>query len=520
MDHRRQADRPLFHLPALAAIARDPHPIVVIQKAAQVGLTELLVNQALWAADTAYAGRGNVLYLMPTQNLMDDFAQARFDRAIQDSAYLRGRLQPEPPARKGADSKRLKRIGPGYCFLRGADSRRQIASVDADLVILDEFDQMADGILPLAKKRLASSRAGRLYIASTPRFPEAGINALYRQSDQRHYHLPCPACGEEQPLTWDDNVDLARAVVVCRACRAAMNTAAVGRWVAAAPGNDQMHGYHLNRLYSPWLDLPTMIEASYGTTPAEIQEFQNSDLGEVFVPEGGGLTLDVLDRCRADYGVEDYAGQPCDMGVDVGKKLHVVIREHHFESVRIEGGTERRRKSAAPRLWWTGEVDGFAALDDLMQRFHVQVCVVDAQPELHAAPQFADRHPGKVWLAYYGRHDSGIDVRNGDWTSPATVHVNRTLAIDATFARFWDRTAVLPRDARRLVERPRREVGEYYRQLLALQRTLERDAQQNWVARWTETGRGDHFAHAEVYCWLADDIAARHAGAIFWVPGS
>ena len=46
MDHRRQADRPLLHLPALAAIARDPHPIVVIQKAAQVGLTELLVNQA------------------------------------------------------------------------------------------------------------------------------------------------------------------------------------------------------------------------------------------------------------------------------------------------------------------------------------------------------------------------------------------------------------------------------------------------------------------------------------------
>ena len=62
---------------------------------------------------------------MPTQNQMDDFAQARFDRALQDSAYLRARLQPEPPRRKGADSKRLKRIGPGYLFLRGADSRRR-----------------------------------------------------------------------------------------------------------------------------------------------------------------------------------------------------------------------------------------------------------------------------------------------------------------------------------------------------------------------------------------------------------
>ena len=260
-----------------------------------------------------------------------------------------------------------------------------------------------------------------------------------------------------------------------------------------------------------------MVEASYGTTPAEIQEFQNSDLGEVFVPEGGGLTPDVLDRCRDDYGVGDYAEQPCDIGVDVGKKLHVVIREHNFESVRIEGGTERRRKSIAPRLWWTGEVEGFDGLDDLMQRFHVQVCVVDAQPELHAAPQFAGRHPGMVWLAYYDRHQAGIDVRKGDRRSPATVHVNRTEAIDATFARFWDRTAVLPREARRLVARPRREIGEYYRHLLALQRTLEQDAQGNWVARWTETGRGDHFAHAEVYCWLADAIAQGRSGSIFWV---
>ena len=102
LTHRRYAGGPPMHLPALAAIARDDHPFVVVQKSAQVGLTELIVNRALWAADTAYAGRGNVLFLMPTQNQMGDFAQARFDRAIQDSAYLRGWLQRERPRRKGA----------------------------------------------------------------------------------------------------------------------------------------------------------------------------------------------------------------------------------------------------------------------------------------------------------------------------------------------------------------------------------------------------------------------------------
>ena len=50
MTHRAVAGRPLQHLPALAAIARDPSPLVAIQKSAQVGATELCVDQALWAA--------------------------------------------------------------------------------------------------------------------------------------------------------------------------------------------------------------------------------------------------------------------------------------------------------------------------------------------------------------------------------------------------------------------------------------------------------------------------------------
>ncbi len=89
MVYRRLGDRPFVDLYALRDIARDDAPLVIVQKSAQVGLTELMVNKALWAADTALGGRGNVLYAMPTQNQMEDFAQARFDTAIQNSAPLR-----------------------------------------------------------------------------------------------------------------------------------------------------------------------------------------------------------------------------------------------------------------------------------------------------------------------------------------------------------------------------------------------------------------------------------------------
>ena len=488
MTHRRYGTRPPDHHPALAAIARDDHPFIVVQKSAQVGLTELAVNQALWAADTGYAERGNMLFLMPTQNQMDDFAQARFDRAIQDSAYLRGRLQPEPPRRKGADSKRLKRVGPGYIFLRGADSRRQVASVDADLVVLDEFDQMAEGVLELATKRIASSAAGRILIASTPRLPEAGVNGLFIQSNRRRYFIPCPRCGLEQALSWDENVDVERAVVVCRSCGEPMDVLAPGRWIATAPGNDRIRGYHLSRLYSPWANIPQMIEASEATGLVATQEFQNSDLGEVFSPPGGGVSLDALDRCRADYSLGDYRRQRCVMGIDVGKLFHVVIRD----------------KDPIPRLWYAGEVKEVRELHRLMNDFNVGYTVIDAQPEMRLAAEFARAHPRRVWLAQYGRQQPGYQ-RDRD-SDPAVIHINRTEFLDATFARFRERRVELPRDARQLGGRVKQGVGEYYRELRALQRSLERDVQGNVVSRWRDRNKDDHYAHAELYCLLAGEV--------------
>ena len=163
-------------------------------------------------------------------------------------------------------------------------------------------------------------------------------------------HLPCPARGAMQAPTWEANVDLERSRVVCRDCGAPMDLLVQGTWRAEAPGNADIHGYHLG-LYSPWANLPAMIAASQAETPSGLQEFHNSDLGEVFSPPGAGLSLDAIDRCRRDYTLEEYAGQPCDLGVDVGIKLHVVIREHVHKVVRRPNGVRGERRDRPPRLW-------------------------------------------------------------------------------------------------------------------------------------------------------------------------
>lgn len=91
----------------------------------------------------------------------------------------------------------------------------------------------------------------------------------------------------------------------------------------------------------------------------------------------------------------------------------------------------------------------------------------------------------------------------------------------STAPRLWRRCstpsrrglAELPRDARFLGGRVREGLGEYYCQMMALTRTLEQNSSGNWVARYLDLGKADHYAHAEVYCHQA--LAWEAAGFLF-----
>ena len=100
-----------------------------------------------------------------------------------------------------------------------------------------------------------------------------------------------------------------------------------------------------------------MVYDSEATSPSEIQEFQNSVLGETFVPPGGSLRLDLIDGCRCDYELPEGSGEMTYMGVDVGTKLHVVVRRRLGET------------GDGSRALFIGELTDFIELATLGQRF-------------------------------------------------------------------------------------------------------------------------------------------------------
>ena len=112
-----------------------------------------------------------------------------------------------------------------------------------------------------------------------------GIWARYESSDQRRWHVACPNCAEEQPLSFEQNVtwreDYGRIVderLACRSCRETLDPR-LGRWIAQHPERPTP-GFHVSRLMVPALNLKTLIEASKQRGPLARQKFVTNDLGE------------------------------------------------------------------------------------------------------------------------------------------------------------------------------------------------------------------------------------------------
>ena len=484
--YRRIGGFPMAIPPALHAIYQDDHRFIVIRKPSQVGATEFNLNTAAWAADSLYGDRGVVLYLQPTQEMADRTSQVRMSKVIQESRYLRQLAVPEPGVARSPANIQRRTIGHGVIYFCGSEQEAQYAGIDADLVILDEYDLMKGEVLSLAQARLRSSRRPRLRITSTPTISDFGVSHLFEMSDQRHYEMLCDQCSTWQEPGFPDSVDWNTFRVVCLSCNAPFDPWREGRWVSHRPDELEVRGYQLNRLTLPNPPLQDMKLALDGKIPTSKETFYRQDLGQPFTSPESRLTPEILDSCVKHWRPQLLRLNV--MGIDVGSKLHVVVR----------GRLEER--------WYLFEaftVDSFEEIEGCFECYRIRCCVVDALPETREARRFQKAHHGKVWLAQYTR--GGLDA---DWNwDDGLVRAPRTLIMDETLRRFREGAYVLPPAVRTLAG------GEYFRHLQAPVRTIELDGWGQPVAVYRQR-QPDDFAHAEVYATLATIRASLSEGWI------
>lgn len=455
---------------------------IVVMKSTQVGVSAWASRWAMYHSDVH---RRTGLYVFPTQDQVRDFSAARIKPAIDASEYLRGRQRNTDPSSKG-----LIGLGGGMVYFRGSQERRNLDSVDADYVVLDEYDMLAQENIPDAERRVSGPRsAGLIRRVGVPTVPGSGIAQLYEVSDRRQWHVKCEACNEWQTIDFFENVDQVRMIRVCCRCTKPLDMGK-GEWVAEHPDRDT-RGYHVTRLIAPSASIERIVKASKLRAPYEKQVFFNKDLGLAYAPEEGRLSKEALAAAQSAGGGYTIAlgyagGGVVTMGVDVAstRNLNVRVSEH------LPDG---ERKKAL----WIGEAESFNDLGLLMERFGVNMCAIDHLPEGRLARAFAERFPGRVYLVSYdgtpNPKDSNVIKVDEEMRH---ARVRRVEAIDAMAEMLREQKNLLPMD---LPE-------GYVEQMQANVRVASKDEMGKVTVAYRKVGGADDYAHAEVYDIVATEI--------------
>jgi phage terminase large subunit GpA-like protein len=276
---------------------------IVFLKASQIGATEAAMN---WLGYIMHRSPGPALAVQPTTEMAKRLSKQRLDPMILASPELRQRVS-DRRAKDSGNTMLAKEFPGGILVLTGANSASGLRSMPVRFLFLDEidaypFDLDGEGDpvnLAIARTRTFPQR--KIFMASTPsRTGSSRIERLDEEGDKRVYEVPCPHCGEMQPLEFSQlrwpKDQPRQATYYCRGCAKAVPEAAKtrmlagGRWRATAEGDGVTIGFRLSSLYSPlgwfsWGEAAESYERA-GKNPQDLQVFHNTVLGESFADSG------------------------------------------------------------------------------------------------------------------------------------------------------------------------------------------------------------------------------------------
>lgn len=292
----------------------------VLLWSSQMGKT-ILVSSVIGAIISQWRV-ARILHMMPTGPEINKFAKKRFEPFLAETKVLADLLV------GGINSKKQSLItkvfkGERYHTFVPSGSSSALSGEPANVIIIEEWSRCAQTAKTADGKTdegSSSSLLGvRLSEATNPLMIHIGTpttkgecptEALFLESDQQYYEVPCPSCGRffflaREIFTWDgkgdtnarddyssahfacecgykfDKTDLTQAYEV-DSCQ----------WIARQPDSD-IEGYHLNRAYSlstDWTGLAERLDKAqkkYSETgnSAEFRVEVNTSWGEAFSPQ-------------------------------------------------------------------------------------------------------------------------------------------------------------------------------------------------------------------------------------------
>lgn len=488
-------------------------PFNYAMKGAQLGVTEVCINRALYTIDRL---KRDVLYVLPTGGTATDFSKARFNGALALSPYLKSIFS-------DINSVGLKQAGANTLYIRGSGGKSNLVSIPVSELILDEVDRMEQEQIWLALERLSGNIEKHVWGISTPTVPDHGIHNLYNGSTQEHFVFACPCCGRLIELRWPDSFELIgeyatdprckQSYLKCYECGGKLEHEDKPNFLAKAywesfdkNANPEVRGFYINQLYSYTVN-PGEIATAYLRGQGDelaAKEFFNSKIGIPWIANGAKVTDEMLDLSIASHSKDDprptSSGRIITMGLDRGQWNHFEITEWFFDSWSIDINADAHARVLCEGKFHEEDFDRIA--DELMRQWQVLACVVDADPGPMDARRFARRFPGFVWLCRYRGGQTGKEISISEEENYAPIAtVDRSSWISAALGRFKTNPT--------RIELPHDVSEEYRNHMQALVSTYVRDDDGNPRLEYVKTGtRADHFAHARTYSEIALPLVA------------
>jgi phage terminase large subunit GpA-like protein len=520
---------------------------VVFMKASQVGGSETILNALGYIIDHA---PGPAILVQPTVDLAKRFSRQRLDPLITDTPRLAKKVA-EARRRDSGNTMLSKEFPGGQLIVTGANSAVGLRSMPALYAFLDEIDGYPGDVdeegspIELVEARQRTFARRKRIKVSTPTIESrSAIEAAYQGSDQRRFYVPCPHCGEMQPLVfarlvWTDLLlPPEQAVYKCRACEQPIQNhqktqmLAAGAWRPERPEHvsAKIRGYHLNALYAPvgwmsWGEIAVMFVRGH-RNPEKHRVFVNTVLGESWNASGGEAPAwEVIQRRRETYAIGSVPAGVLLLtaGCDVQKDrivYEVVGWGRGKRSWSIDYGELPGDTADLERGPW-GQVDALLARSYAHAggvEMPIRMLAIDSGYNTQHVYDWARRYPMNRVIAVKGRDDGGALLG-----SPSPVEVSdrgrklkrgyRVWPVCGSIAKSelygWLRLEILPErgEPAGYCHFPE-YADEYFRQLTAEQLVAHKTAKGFVRLTWELIpGRQNHVLDARVYARAAAALA-------------
>lgn len=278
---------------------RSPVREVVVMFPIQMGKTEIAANFLGYTMDH---DPGPIMVCLPGEVSQKKWVNQKLAPMIEATPVVRDALT-SIDSRDSSNTRTFKDFSGGQLYIEHAGSPQRLKSTSVKKLIVDEVDEFAnnftwgdDPIAMLEGRTSAFPTSSKVLWIGTPGTQGVSrLEAKWLASDQRLYYVPCPHCGELQPLTWAGlqwNRDSTHAWYVCRENGCVIEEydkpamIAAGQWIPENPAGS-IRGYTANCLYYPlglgprWLDMARkFLEAK--DDPAKLKTFTNDRLAELW----------------------------------------------------------------------------------------------------------------------------------------------------------------------------------------------------------------------------------------------